>query len=115
MGIDLDFWKYKKNVHLDNQKVYEKACCDGEHVDALEALPIEKILIKIVDSFLDWKHLDEKTFEKDSKGSFQIFTTSQIVRFDCYGMDEDDLNLLIDIMLEFDCPLYDPQISQRFD
>ena len=115
MGMDLDFWKYKKDVHLDNQKVYEKSCCDGEHVDGLEDLPIERILIKIADSFSDWQCIDKETFEKEGRGSFQIFTTSQIVRFDCYGMDEDDLNLLIDIMLLFDCPLYDPQISQRFD
>ena len=45
----------------------------------------------------------------------QIFTTSQIVRFDCYGMQEADMNALMDILIDFGCPLYDPQISTRFD
>lgn len=24
MGYDLNFWKYKKGIYLDNQEVYEK-------------------------------------------------------------------------------------------
>ncbi len=49
------------------------------------------------------------------RGAFQIFTIPQAVRFDCYGMQEADLNSLVDILIEFGCPLYDPQISTRFD
>ena len=40
MSYDLDFWKYQDGVYLDNQTVYEKACCDGERVEGLEELPI---------------------------------------------------------------------------
>ena len=49
------------------------------------------------------------------RGAFQIFTIPQAVRIDCYGMQEADLNSLVDILIEFGCPLYDPQISTRFD
>lgn len=59
--------------------------------------------------------MDEKNYEKSGQGAFSIFTTSQIIRFDCYGMSEKDMNLLIDIMLAYDCPLFDPQINERFD
>ena len=68
------------------------------------------------DSFSDWNiQGGGKDFEKEGHGAFQIFTTSQIVRFDCYGMQEADMNALTDILLDFGCPLYDPQISTRFD
>lgn len=115
MSMDLDFWKYKKGICLDNREVYLKACCDGEEIDALEQLPIEEILNKLAVVFKDWTALDKNNYEKEGHGAFSIFTTLQIVRFDCYGMNGDDMNLLIDIMLDFGCPLYDPQISERFD
>lgn len=115
MSVDLDFWKYKKDVKEDNQMVYEKACCDGMELDILEILPIEDIRNRISVVFKDWTVLDKNNYEKDGYGAFSIFTTSQIVRFDCYGMYGNDMNLLMDIMLEYGCPLYDPQISVRFD
>lgn len=115
MSVDLDFWKYKKGIYLDNDEVYAKACCNGEIVDGLEELPIKEIIEKVSGVFNNWTALDEENYEKVGRGSFSIFTTSQIVRFDCYGMAGEDMNLLIDIMLEYDCPLFDPQISERFD
>lgn len=115
MSMDLNFWRYKKGSVHDHGKVYEAACCDGELVEELENLPIEEILKKIANTFLDWEKLDERTYEKEDQGAFTIFTTSQIVRFDCYGVNETNLNKMIDIMLEYGCPLYDPQINERFD
>lgn len=56
-----------------------------------------------------------RDFEKEGRGAFQIFTTPQVVRLDCYGMQEADLNALIDLFIAFGCPLYDPQVSTRFD
>lgn len=36
--------------------------------------------------------------------------------FDCgWDMLETELNKIIDLMDEFDCPFYDPQIETRFD
>lgn len=115
MGYDMDFWKYKENVPHDNEKVYAKVCCDGEALDELEALPTDEIFKKIETAFSDWAKLDEFTYEKAGRGSFTIFATSQAVRFDCYGMQESDMNTLMDILIDFGCPLYDPQISTRFD
>lgn len=43
MGYDLNFWKYKKDVYLDNQDTYIK-CSEEELVDGLEDLPIETII-----------------------------------------------------------------------
>ncbi len=116
MSMDLNFWKYKENAAHDNEMVYQTACCEGEWMDELETLPVDEILKKIASVFPDWTIQDGgKDFEKEGHGAFQIFTTSQIIRFDCYGMLETDMNSLMDILIDFGCPLYDPQISTRFD
>lgn len=115
MSMDLNFWKYREGVAHNNSKVYEMACCDGEIVEELETLSINEILEKVASVFSDWTALDNNNYEKEGCGAFEIFTTSQIVRFDCYGMKESDMNLLMNILIDFGCPLYDPQISTRFD
>lgn len=114
MSVDLDFWRYKEGADHDNDKVYNSACCDGEAVEGLEKLPIKDILKKIATVFSDWSAISENIYEKGD-ASFEISSTPQTVRFNCYGVSEDDMNRLIDIMAEFGCPLYDPQISTRFD
>ena len=59
--------------------------------------------------------IDEHNYES-SKGSFTVITTEQSVLFDCsWSMLETELNKIIDIMIEFNCPFYDPQIAVRFD
>lgn len=111
--MDLGFWKYKENIYLDNQDVYKKLS-DGNRVDGLEKLPIPRILKDIETAFKDWDKQSERDFE-NKNSAFQIFTTEQFVRFDCHSMSQDDMNRIIDILFEYDCPLYDPQISERFD
>lgn len=115
MSMDLNFWKYKEGAVHDNSRIYELACCDGKIVEELEPLPIDEIFKKVASVFSDWIALDKNHYEKEDRGSFEIFTTSQIVRFDCYDMQEADMNSLMDILIDFGCPLYDPQISTRFD
>ncbi len=115
MSYDIDFWKYKAGVPHDNGKVYEKVCCDGETLEELEDLPTDEILKKIESAFSDWTKLDEFNYEKDGRGAFAVSVTPQTVRFDCCSMQESDMNILMDIMIDFGCPVYDPQISERFD
>lgn len=116
MSVDLNFWRYKENVEHNHKNVYEMACCDGNLMETLESLPIDEIMKNVADTFSDWiVQNDGKDFEKEGYGAFHIFTTTQIVRFDCYDMREADMNALMDILIDFGCPLYDPQISERFD
>lgn len=115
MSVDLNFWKYKEGVTHDHQKIYELTCCDGEVVDELETLPIDEIFTKIASIFSDWTILNKNNYEKEGQGAFEIFTTTQIVRFNCYHMQEADMNTLMDILIAFGCPLYDSQITTRFD
>lgn len=115
MSMDLDFWKYKKDVEQNHKEVYEEACCGGIELPVLEILPIGEIRDRIFSAFKDWTTMDGDTFKKEGHGSFSIFTTSQIVRIDCFDMDGDVMNTFIDIMAQYGCALYDPQTSERFE
>ena len=116
MGMDLDFWRYKENAARDHAKVYRQAACEGRQLEELKTLPIDEMLKKVAAVFSDWTVQNGgMLFEKEGRGAFQIFTTPQVLRFDCYGMSEQDMNALMDVPLDFGCPLYDPQIETRFD
>ena len=113
MSYDLDFWKYKQGVELNHQQVYE-CLSDGQYVDGLEDLPIDDLIARISQVFSEgWNKVDEMTWES-SDGTFQLFTTQQFIRVDCYGLSSENMNKLIDILDEFGCPLYDPQVGQRY-
>lgn len=115
MSKHLAFWKYNDGTYLDNQKVYETACIDGKAAEGLAILPISDILNRASEIFSDYDKLDEYNFESEN-GSFTIIATEQAVLFDCgWEMPETELNKIIDLMDEFGCPFYDPQIETRFD
>lgn len=116
MSYDLDFWKYKKDIYLNHQEVYEK-CSEEKTVEGLEDLPIDSILKDIQAEFIDWKNKESNIDYLNPKGNgiFQIFHTKQFVRFDCHDMEGEDMNRIIDIMDKYNCPLYDPQVPQRYD
>ena len=82
----------------------------------LEELPIEEMLsrVKAIFAGAGWTQLDELNWES-AGGAFQIYTTSQFFRVDCYGMEGEDMNRFIDIASEFGCPLYDPQVGTRYE
>ncbi len=116
MSIDLNFWKYESDTYSDNAIVYQKACCNNERIEGLEVLPIEDILKEISVAFHDWNSPDPFRYEKkEEQGSFQISTTPQTVRFDCYSMEREDMKRFSVIMSRFGCTLYDPQQGVRFD
>jgi hypothetical protein len=116
MGYDLDFWRYQVEPgnDVDHQKTYEMLS-NGQVVDALENIPIQELLQKVNEVFSGegWEKLDDLNWESD-RGAFQIYTTPQFFRVDCYGMEGDDMNKFIDIASEFGCPLYDPQVGNRY-
>jgi hypothetical protein len=114
MSYDLDLWRYKAGTKLAHQKVYEQLS-NGVRVEGLEDLPIDKVILRVNQVFADWEKLDDVTFDGGDRGTFQVFTTSQFFRVDCSGMSGEELNKFVDIGKEFECPLYDPQVGERFD
>ncbi len=51
----------------------------------------------------------------EERGSFQISTMPQTVRFDCYSVEAADMKRFSSVLAKFGCPLYDPQQDVRFD
>ncbi len=112
---ELVFWKYLEGFYLNNQEVYE-AIGEQEVIDGLEDLPVEVILNRIASVFSKWERVDENSWKNHSGvGAFQVKTTSQTVQIDCYGTEGKTMDALVDIMEEFKCPLYDPQLPARYD
>jgi len=116
MSYDLNFWKYKDESAANNHQAIYERLSNGEFVEGLSEIPVNEILERITEVFtaLGWTSEDEETWEGES-GAFQIYTTPQFLRFDCYGMESEEFKYLIDIGNEFELPLYDPQILKRFN
>jgi hypothetical protein len=114
MSYELVFWRYKPGVNPDHLRVYN-SLCDGAAVDELEQLHTERMVDRVGVVFSDWQKLDDLTFDGGDRGGFQLSITPQSIRVDCYGMEGEDMNQLIEIAHEFGCPLFDPQAGKRFD
>ena len=114
MSYDLSFWRYKPGVRHDHQAVYTQLS-DGGDVEGLEDLPINTIVARIAQVFSDgWERLSDDVWESEGAG-FQVFTTKQYFAVTCYGVEGEDMNKFIDVLTDFECRLYDPQVGRRFD
>jgi hypothetical protein len=112
---ELLFWKYTDGIYLNHQEVYE-ALDDNEVVYGLEQLPIDVILNRINSVFSKWERVDDNSWKNnDGAGAFCVKTASTSVKIECYGTVGTTMDKLVDIMDEYKCPLYDPQIPQRYD
>src|SRR5687768_9244156 len=101
---ELLFWRYLEEIYLNNQEVYE-ALTEKEEVDGLAILPVDVIVNRINSVFSEWERVDENSWKNTKgKGAFQVTTTSQSVKIDCYGTEGKTMNKLVDIMQEFKCP-----------
>lgn len=113
MARDLSFWKYEgKNAYVHSE-VYARLS-DSETVPGIETLPIDEIRVHLDTVFSSWVKPDKCHYECNGQ-IIEVFTTDQFVRFDCYCVSEENMNKLIDIMLAYDCKLYDSAIDVRFD
>ena len=112
---ELVFWQYADDIYLNHHEVYEKLC-GAEIIDGLEIIPVNIILNRIENVCSTWEKLDINSWKNSNGiGAFQIITTKQSVKIDCYGTDGKTMDLLVSIMNEFKCPLYDPQVPARYD
>lgn len=112
---ELLFWKYTDGIYLNHHLVYE-AIIEQQEVEGLEELPTAVILNRINSLFSKWEKVDENSWKNSNgKGAFQIKTTSQSIQIDCYGTEGKMMDLLVDTLAEFKCPLYDPQVPERYD
>jgi hypothetical protein len=112
---ELLFWKYQDGIYLNHHLVYE-ALVEQEIVEGLEDLPVDVIMNRINSVFSKWEKVDENSWKNTKgKGAFQVNTTPQSIQIDCYGTEGKTMDLLVDTLAEFKCPLYDPQVPERYD
>lgn len=113
MSRDLSFWKCKSATNETNEYIYTELLNEN-YLNYLEDLPVDEILNDFNREFQSWRGRDEQYYENGEE-AFQLMITKQFVRTDCYNLSEYNMNKIIDIMLKYDCPLYDAAIDVRFD
>jgi hypothetical protein len=115
MGYDLNFWKQNGDVAMAPSEVYQRLC-EGKHIEGLVELPVTEIVARFRNDFdRGWTQVADNAWQrKKGKGSFTLETSRFHFRVDCFGLAGADMNRLIDIGLAFDCPLYDPQVGERY-
>ncbi|MCP2026152.1 hypothetical protein L1276_001292 [Flavobacterium sp. HSC-32F16] len=112
---ELIFWRYLDEIYLNHQEVYE-ALVEKEEVEGLAELPVDVIINRINSVFSKWERVDDNSWKNNAgKGAFQVITTPQSIKIDCYGTEGKTMNQLVSVMEEFKCPLYDPQVPERYD
>lgn len=112
---ELLFWRYQDGIYLNHQEVCE-AIEQQQEVEGLEELPITLILNRVNSLFSKWERVDENSWKNThGPGAFHIRSTPQSIKIDCYGTEGKTMDLLVDILEEFKCPLYDPQVPERYD
>ena len=112
---ELVFWKYSEGIYLNHQLVYE-SLMDEEEVVGLEELPVTLIRNRINSLFSKWEKVDDNSWKNQAgKGAFHIRMTPKSVQIDCYGTEGKTMNVFVEALAEFKCPLYDPQVPMRYD
>lgn len=113
---ELVFWNYLEGIYLNHHEVYEFICEEQPEIEGLEILPVQVILNRIASVFSKWEKVDERSWKNnDGVGAFHVRTTPQSIKIDCYGTQGKTMDTLVNIMEEFKCALYDPQVPQRYD
>ena len=122
MSYDLVFWSYadesghppgKSTAH---QATY-KSLFEGQTPDTVSPLDKTKIVDHVSDVMAKasgWKQDDGPVWSSQN-GLIEMQCGSHYVAFSLRGKwNGEDANRLMDAMLTFGCPLYDPQTGERF-
>lgn len=126
--VELAFWRCKLGTVLDDQIVFDKYRFGRKPLKALEALPLEEILLKVKELFTGWEEnkkagiagkswrfdcLEQAAYWTDTH--FWIFEYGretelrrehQILRFVCHNMSDEQINPILECMAGFQCLLH---------
>jgi hypothetical protein len=117
LSYDLVFWQCDDR-EMDPRSVYE-ALMDGQAVQGLRDLLIEEIVARILAIFPDTVRPNGANdrivwIAPDEISSFQAEWSDVHLAVTLRPLSHHIANQLIDLLGEFDCPMYDPQINERF-
>jgi hypothetical protein len=122
MSYDLYFWNQNAKCESNPNEVME-ALNNGIDIIGLERLPTDDILKKIKQAFPEIS--ENKTTNPSTpmqllwdspkdNSCFLIDWSNYHIGIEGHDVDGDIYNKIIDIMLEYNCPLYDPQTETRY-
>lgn len=122
MSYDLWFWKESKKTNLAPEDIMKKLS-KGEVPSSIKNIPTDKVSSSIQKQFenvminepADPENVIQILWEDNSTGSLIINISPYVITVSSNNVSGEILNKIIDIMLKFNCPLYDPQINKRFD
>ena len=115
MSYDINFWKQERSLPMSAEEIYGHLC-RGEAVDGLAPLPIDAILERLRDRFPSFDPKAEFPDVEVDGGNIEFGWSDQHFRFDLRGeVSAADRNALVQIMHDYGCPLYDPQVNKRYD
>ncbi len=112
MSYDINFWKQERELNLSPEQIYGELC-RGETVEGLARLPLDQIHDRLQQAFPDYE-AEEECIVQTSEGSIEFSWSDYHFRFDIRGVCG-DCQKLVDVMREFGCPMYDPQLNKRYD
>ena len=113
MSYDINFWKQERPLELSPQEVYERLS-SRQLVDGLAKLPVDEILARLKEAYPDFDPAESFPLARTSEGSIEFSWSDYHFRFDIRGVCG-DCQKLVDIMTDFGCPMYDPQLGKRYD
>lgn len=119
MSYELIFWRQTPTQTMSPSAIYESLMSEQD-VEGLADLPIEDILSNVMREFPGTIRERNDPSEwlvwvsQNEKDSFELTWSRRHIRVDCRHLHSDQMNQLIEIGAAFDCPLFDPQIGERF-
>ena len=83
--------------------------------DGIAELPKEEVAASVSANLKAAGWTQDDVFFDKGQATIEVYPHAHFVSFSLRGQWKgDDANFLIDIMKDFGCPLYDPQVSERF-
>jgi hypothetical protein len=114
LSYDINFWKLERPLIIAPVDIYRRLC-KGEHVDGLAALPVSEICGQIQTTFPAFDPAKGFSTFRIAGGSIEASWSEQHFRFDLRGDWNSEAQSIVEIMAAFHCPLFDPQVNERYD
>ncbi|NLG45237.1 hypothetical protein [Gordonia sp. (in: high G+C Gram-positive bacteria)] len=114
MSYTLAFWSGADSAECADVYIRLNS---GEHVDGVASVDPAAVL-RSLDALEGWSRHENMVYPPggtaDARPAFDTFIDTQFVVFTGYHVQAHDINVVIDVMREHGCRLYDPQTLERF-
>ncbi len=120
MSYDLYFWRFKDEGANPpgKDKDYVRVChslASGEPLEVVEPLPVGEVESVVGKNLAAEGWSRDGQFWDRNEAVIEVYSDDRHVSISMRGKwSGDHANMLIDIMKEIGCPLFDPQTGERF-